>query len=71
MEPISATLRLAFLAGGIAWFVAKRTGSDADQLNRRVVDDYHSGNWQPDPDEQARVQAYFAELDRRRSAAND
>ena len=72
-DPATRAIGQALTLG--AFFLGRHLGknesSDSDQLNRRVVDDYHSGNWQTDPDEQARVQAYFAELDRRRAASGD
>ena len=42
-------------------------GQDEGKL---AADAYHRGEWKPDPDEQRRVNAYFAELDRRRANAN-
>ena len=57
------------------WWLAKSQGSqshdsDAAQVERDA-NMYHAGTYPVDHEERARVQAYFAELDRRRAAANN
>jgi len=78
----SLLLLKACLIGGLYIFGLRgQTGSASSSNsaqhaeNSRVADlqysQWQAGTYQADPDERARVQAYFAELDRRRAAANN
>ena len=71
MDPFTMRLLcpVLFYAG---WHLSKRQGSQSvDQISKQAAESYNAGTYQSDPDEKARVQAYFAELDRRRAAANN
>ncbi len=56
---------------GVAMMCYGGKRQDTDATGQQAAVAYHNGTLHVDPDEQARVQAYFAELDRRRSASGD